>query len=310
MTETLTVLRAHGRRLAKAVRGDGSFEDYGLARTVDLAEVEVDGLDALEALLRRLDRRPDCCVVRGAIADPARVKGVRRLLHRDGDDAPTLREVPRRWLALDFDSLPRPDWLDPTDLLGCACVAIEALPEEFRRVRFIVQATSGHGLKPGIRLRLWCWLSRPTTGAELKYWLREAPVDRSIFGAAQVIYTAAPIFLPGAFDPLPARIDVVPGDAELLVPPPRRLRPPKPRARADRDQRVESPGAEVERLAAFVARAPLHQRNASLYWAACRVAECGAARDRATALLEAAAVRAGLSAAEAVATIQSGLRHV
>jgi len=311
MTETITVVRSHGRRLAKAIRVDGSIEDYGGVRTVDLGEVEIDGLEALEAVLRRLEHRRDCCVVRGGIADPSRVKGVRRLLYHDREsgDEPTLREMPRRWLALDFDGVPRPDWIECADLLGCACVAIATLPDEFRRVRFIVQATAGHGLKPGLRLRLWCWLSRPTTGAELKYWLRSAPVDPSGFGAAQMIYTAAPVFLPGSFDPLSARLDIISGDAEVTVPAPRRLRPPQPRIGHRRDDWGNLDDTEVERLARFVERAAVGNRNSALYWAARRVAEHHNDTERAAALLEAAAVRAGQSAVEGMATIKSGLRH-
>jgi len=311
MTETITVVRSHGRRLAKAIRVDGSIEDYGGVPTVDLAEVEIDGLDGLEALLCRIERRRDYCVVRGAIADRMRTRGVRRLLHRDPatGDEPTLREEPRRWAALDFDGVPRPDWIECADLLGCACVAIATLPDEFRRVRFIVQATAGHGLKPGLRLRLWCWLSRPTTGAELKYWLRSAPVDPSGFGAAQMIYTAAPVFLPGSFDPLPTRLDVVPGDAEVTVPAPRRLRSPQLRMRHRRDDWGNLDDSEVERLARFVERTAVGNRNSALYWAARRVAEDRNDTEWAAALLEAAAVRAGQSAVEAMATIKSGLRH-
>jgi hypothetical protein len=304
MTDTITVLRAHGRRLAKAVNADGSIEDYDLVRTVDLAEVQVEGLAGLGALLQRLAAHRDCCVVRGRIADASRVKGVRRLLHRDTEsgDEPTLREEPRRWAALDFDSLARPDWIEHGDLLACGCVAIEVLPDAFRSAGFVVQATAGHGLKPGIRIRLWCWLSRTTSGSELKYWLRSSPVDRSIFAAAQVIYTAAPIFLEGAFDPLPIRLDFIPGAAEVIVPDPRRLRPRPPRRRDQRDDRETD--AEIAHLAHFV------EGTRALYWAARRVAEKNGGTGHAAALLEAAAVRAGLTAGEAAATIKSGLRHV
>jgi hypothetical protein len=288
------------------IRSTGSFESYDRVRIVDLAAVEIDALDGLEALLCRLERRRDCCVVRGAIADRMRTRGVRRLLHRDRatGDEPTLREEPQRWAALDFDGLPQPDWIDYADLPGCACVAVAALPDEFRRVRFIVQATAGHGLKPGIHVRLWCWLSRPTTGAELKYWLRSAPVDGSIFGAAQVIYTAAPVFLPGSFDPLLTRLDVVPGEAAVIVP--ARLRPPKPRK--TRGDRGNGDTIEIDRLVRFVAGAAVGNRNSALYWAACHAAENGGA-ERAAALLAEAAVGTGLPTAEAAATVRSGLRH-
>jgi hypothetical protein len=219
--DTITVLRARGRRLAKLIRDDGTIDSYDSARLFDLVSLPVAGLNVLAQLLEILEQRPDCCIVRGAIAAPLRTRGVRRLLHFDPatGDAPTLCEVPRRWVALDIDRVPRPASIAPTDLQGCATVAIEALPAAFRVARYIVQATAGHGIKPGLRLRLWFWLDRPTTGIELKRWLRAAPVDHSIFGAAQIIYTAAPLFVAGVPDPLTERLIMMTGAvAEVAVP--------------------------------------------------------------------------------------------
>jgi hypothetical protein len=229
VSDHITILRARGRRLVKTVNADGSITDFARPRIFDLFEIQIDGLNALTALLSKLDRRADCCVVRGAPTDADRTARIRRLLHpRDGDD-PTLREVPRRCLTLDCDGLRRPDWIEPGDLLSCACVVIERLPPPFRRAGFVIQGTASHGLKPGIRLRLWCCLSRPVGSTELKFWLRHAPVDRSVFGAAQVIYTAIPTFQIGAFDPLPTRLAVMPGNDVVAVP--AHLEPPTPRPR-------------------------------------------------------------------------------
>jgi hypothetical protein len=58
---------------------------------------------------------------------------------------------------------------------------------------------------------LWFWCDRPVTGAELRHWLRGAPVDPSVFGAAQPVYTATPVFAIGAADPLPHRLLLLPG---------------------------------------------------------------------------------------------------
>ena len=115
----VTVLRTHDRRLCKVVRPDGEVVDYDRVKRFNLDPLDLSGLPALYDLLLRLGERRDCCVVRGAVADPARVRGVRRLLRGDplADDAPTLREVPRRWLALDLDSVPLHLGLDPHDLV-------------------------------------------------------------------------------------------------------------------------------------------------------------------------------------------------
>jgi len=83
------------------------------------------------------------------------------------------------------------------------------------------------GIAPGIRLRLWFWLARATTGAELRRWLQGVPVDHSIFGAAQPIYTAAPLFCAGAADPLKERLSMVPGARHAVsVPRAAALAPP------------------------------------------------------------------------------------
>ena len=212
--------------------------------------------------------------------------------------------MPRSWVALDFDHLPRPHWIDPSDLLGCASVAIGTLPLAFQGATFIVQATASHGLKPGIRIRLWTWLSRPVVGAELKWWLRKVPIDRSIFGPAQVIYTSGPIFLSGAHDPLPTRTALISGSPSVRVPPRSRLKPQQRRPAHNEG----SPGS-IAGLIRVVETAAVGNRNGALYWATCRAAEEGAIDRTAAALdLEAAAVRAGLSQQEAAATVRSALR--
>jgi hypothetical protein len=195
----LTVLRARGRRLCKAVLPDGTVLQYDQAKRFDLHARPVAGLSDLERLLERLMRLPGCAVVRGAPADPDRTRGVRRLLHGDGEtgELAALREAPRRWLALDMDGPPLPPGVDPRNLAGCAAAVLPLLPSAFRGAAHLIQATASHGLKPGARLRLWFWLDRPFTGPECRRWLADAPVDPSVFTANQPIYTAAPLFPAG-----------------------------------------------------------------------------------------------------------------
>jgi hypothetical protein len=226
--DSLTILRARGRRLAKRIARDRSIESYDSAKHFDIVSVLVDGIDHLEDDLRRLLHQPDRAVVRGGIADLGRTMSVRRLLHPDDGDPASLTDIPRCWLALDIDSLPRPDDVAARDISACARVAIAELPDEFRGGRCIAQATSSHGFKPGIRLRLWYWLDRPVYGAEVKRWLSSAPVDHALFGAAQVIYTAAPLF-DGRRDPLPSRMVRLPGTPRVAVP---ELPEPEPRPAA------------------------------------------------------------------------------
>ena len=225
--DTLTVLRSRSLRLAKRLRADGGADGYDRAKHLDAYTMPVADLPSVLALLQRLLPRPDCCVIRGALDQAPRAKGIRRLLHTDKKtgELPTIRDVPRRWLALDLDGVPLPAEVPATDLAGCAAVALAVLPEAFSGVACIVQASASHGRSPGLRLRVWAWLSRPTTGYELKRWLRGTPVDPSVFGAVQPIYTAAPVLAAGVVDPLRDRLLMLPGRGMVDVPLPETLAP-------------------------------------------------------------------------------------
>jgi hypothetical protein len=228
-SDSLTVIRAHGRRLAKLIRRDGTIEGYDEAKHFDLFNWPVGDLADVHRLLCHLRHRADCAIVRGAIADSERVRHVRRLAHADPKtgDIPTLRDVARRWLALDMEGVDRPADVLAADLARSACEAIGHLPAAFDGVECIAQATASHGIKPGCRVRLWYWLTRPTTGRELTRWLRHAPADPSVFRAVQPIYTAAPVFAPGANDHLPLRMTMLPGTKVVSVPPLQIIEPAK-----------------------------------------------------------------------------------
>ena len=159
--DTITLLRARNRRLAKQVGADGSTVGYDNAKWVDAAAVPMADLPALHRLLARLQHRPGCAVVRATPIAGERVAGVRRLVHANPvtGDQPTFRDVPRRWLALYMDGLDRPADVEVANLAGCARVALASLPPALTRAACIVQATAGHGIKPG--LRLWFMLDRP-----------------------------------------------------------------------------------------------------------------------------------------------------
>jgi hypothetical protein len=240
---------------AKKWRADGTCTDYDRARRVNLRAVPLRDLDALAELLERMQAGPRFCMVRGAIADAARVRGVRRPLHPDREtgEQPTLRDVPRAWVALDVDGVALPAGIDPRNLEACARHVVALLPPAFRGARCVVQATAGHAIKPGARLRLWFWLSRPTLGNELAVWLAGFPVDASCFRAAQPIYTAAPIF-EGRADPLPRRLALLPGVDAVAVPAPELLRrpppaPPRPMRAGDSSDGAAAPAWATREIA-------------------------------------------------------------
>jgi hypothetical protein len=269
MTDTITIIRARrGRRLAKLICADGVIEDYDSSFTYDLFPHPVADLDALHRLLHHLLHRPDCAAVRGVPIDPNRCINVRRLAFpcKKTGEAPTLRPEPHAWIALDLDGVDRPEGVRPADLIGCATAAVQRLPAAFHGVRCIVQASASHGIKPGCRLRLWYWLDRFSSDAELRRWLRGTPADPSVFRTVQPIYTAAPVFAPGVDDHLPQRITMMRGQALVPVPPAEALAPPPPRPVAPMPA-AGSPGsggyaaAALNNAAVRVQSAPVGQRH-------------------------------------------------
>jgi len=227
--DSIVIMQArNGKRMAKTVLADGTFLNYDEAFKYNAETVPLDGLADLWRLLHWLLPRHDRCVVRGRLIAGNTARNIRRLLYKDKKTRaePTLIDTPRRWLALDLDGIRRPPDVAAADLLACADVAMGFLPPPFRQATAIVQASAGHGIKPGCRLRLWFWCSRPMAGKELKRWLHAFPVDRSVFGAAQPIFSAAPSLAPGVFDHLPRRIEKWPGAGVLAVPSAEELQPP------------------------------------------------------------------------------------
>lgn len=298
MSDTIALLRcARGLVLAKRI-SPAAIAPYDQAKRFDAFTRSLSSLDDLQDLLGHLIDAPRICGVRGELIAGERATGIRRLIYDDpqtGDRA-TLRDVPRRWLALDMEGIGRPADLPAADLAGCAALAIATLPAAFHGAGFIAQATAGHGIKPGIRLRLWYWLSRATSGAELRRWLAGCPADPSIFGAAQPIYTAAPIFSEGAADPLPQRLHSRTGGL-VEVPPPEALAPPPAPPLAP----LPAPGnaraeryalAALRHAAAAVASAPVDSRHVT-----CRAQARGLARLVAAGLLAESDVIAVMDAA-------------
>jgi hypothetical protein len=281
MTDAVTIVRCRpGLLLAKRITPDG-IRSYDNAKHVDLLSRQVDGLGDLGELLRLLAPRPRLAVVRGEIIDPGHTRNVRRLLYADRDtgEPASLKPVPRLWLALDIDGIPAPSGLDITDLIACAKVAAARLPSAFHQTSLIVQPTASHGIAPGLRLRLWCWLSRPTSDSELKFWLKAAPVDQSVFGASQLIYTGSPVFESGAADPLPERLAVLFGQVDAVaVPDPVALQPPVqrnyPPPLAASDGRADGYARNTMAfVAGAVMRAPVGKRHDTIVVGARRLAE-------------------------------------
>ncbi len=170
------------------------------------------GLDSLESVLHQLQTRPQSCVFRDTPAPGcAETEApIRRLGARSHGDDRTLLPCARRWLALDVDSVELAAG-DADFLSGpagaCARVVDEVLPVAFHGAGYVWQATGSAGFKPGVRARLWFWLDADMRTEDLAKWVVDSGlaargIDRQLYGAARIHYTAAPLLAEGVDDPM------------------------------------------------------------------------------------------------------------
>jgi hypothetical protein len=271
--DEITLCQAARRRLTKTINRDGTVAPCDDARLFNLTAVPLADLDDLHRMLLVLSRRSDCAIVRGAIADPGRTAKVRRLANADAatGDLPTLRDVPHRWIALDLDGVSLPAGTDPRDLRACHAAALRELPAAFHGAAVIIQATASHCIKPGARLRVWCWLDRPLSNREAKCWLRGTAVDLSLFSPAQLHFVAAPALAPGAIDPVPDRWLRLPGSPAVVTPSLAALAPPpRPTPSAAPPTSARKALGRLAGLIRVVAQAPEGERHRRMFWAGCR----------------------------------------
>ena len=198
----LTVIEALVR-MTKAHRlSQGRWETsgYGNALWVSVHPRPVGSLRDVGALIGKLAQVPQACVIRG---EPLPGVDRRRCQRRFKKEPITFREEPRQWLMIDADSIPEPAATSMvTEPEDCIEHIIGLLPEPFQDADCFWQASASAGIKPGCRAHLWFWLSEPISSLQAKFWLRGAPVDRSIYTPIQPHYTADPIFIGAARDPL------------------------------------------------------------------------------------------------------------
>ena len=229
----LTLLRTKGplatKRVVRGADGKRRIEGYAKAERFGAGAVHFRDVRALFALLQRLDRDPRRFVIRASLLPGLDPREVRRLVKRCGKtgEGPFFADVPRAWAAFDFDSVPAPAGLDTLDPIEAGDWLRGLLPDAFQDAACIVQATSGCGIKPGLRYRLWFVLSRPLLGREVEAWCAGVPLDASTLRAVEPIYTARPVF-EGVRDPVPVRFHLLEGLEDAVRVPdvlPQRVRP-------------------------------------------------------------------------------------
>jgi hypothetical protein len=233
----ITVLTSLGPPLTKRwyldAGGKPACEPYGKARWFSYERVPIGDLADIARIIASLG--PTQCLILGKLRDGVDpTNALRRLYPRrckDGSIEPaTIEDAAHCWLPLDIDSVPARDDVgefdpiaDPERALACI---MPHLPAELQEADCLWQWTGGAGLKPGIRLRLFFWLSCPMTGAKIKSWLApyiktvanpDGIIDGSIFTPTQPIYAAAPLFDDGA-NPIAQRCGIRRGWGEVPAP--------------------------------------------------------------------------------------------
>lgn len=215
----ITVIRAW-TRLTKAHRRTAEgweTSGYGNAHWVAVEQHQAHGLDDVAAIVAGLAKQPNACIIRG---EPLPGINWERTERRFKKEPVTFREEPRQWLMVDADDVKEPAgtlmMLEPAE---CAEHARGLLPEAFHDACCFWQASASAGVKPGCRVHLWFWLSRPITSGQAKNWLRRCPVDRTIYTPIQPHYTADPIFTGGTQDPMRLRCGMLDGLEEFVAVP-------------------------------------------------------------------------------------------
>ena len=65
---------------------DHTIKDYDQAKHYSASTIALNGMDDLRALLEKLVRRPDQCVVRGKLINGDTAHGIRRLVYPKPED--------------------------------------------------------------------------------------------------------------------------------------------------------------------------------------------------------------------------------
>jgi hypothetical protein len=312
-SDAVTVARcAPGFRATKRISadtlGEVSIAGYDAGKHFALAELPVRNLADLTAALDTISRDPRAFALRGEPLPGIDRERSRRLLYTHEDGTPrTLREVPRRWVVVDFDDVPGPYRFDPCDGELAAVHCRAKLPTPWQRASCWWGLSSSAGFKPGVRIKLAFWLDRPALGAEVERHLHGSPTDPNTLRAVQPIYVARPI-LAGVADPIRRRTGLEEDihDAVTLPELPVEARPERA-IRSPEGRRYVSGSSQdvaecrLKALCRAVERAGVGGRHRCLIWAAARAIELDDALPRASiaAGLIAAARRAGLQDSEA-----------
>ena len=201
----LIVLEAEqGRRCAKAYSPEGEHP-YNAGTHFRIERRPVESIEDVARVLSEIEGDSRRMVIRGDVRDENAAKLIR--FDDEGEHGPAWRngfwrrkgpvfeDVDHRWMMIDVDTKSGGEKL-LTDPEAAALAFIHAkLPTCFHDVSFYWHLSSGAGIKPGLRIHLWFWLTNAVGSEALREWAKGVPnIDPAVYKAVQPHYTANPLF--------------------------------------------------------------------------------------------------------------------
>jgi hypothetical protein len=228
MTDRITLLRAGSNKsLAKIWATDEDVIPAAKATWFEGKEISVASVQDICFVLDRIERWRRVALVKEAIAPGVDVNRLRRRCspgvdEHTGEQYPAgLVVVPRAWIVLDIEKLPRPPSIEFEAGERLANYARDFLPDEFKPAACVWQlsGSSGHASRlDEIRIHLFFMLDAHVFPAAWKgFFAGSRFVDPSAFDKAKLIFTAAPIIECGT-DPIAQRHGVLAGEPTVIVP--------------------------------------------------------------------------------------------
>lgn len=186
--------------------------------------IAISNLRDIFVLLEQLQETPSSFIIRGGIKEGAPSVIKRRM---KGEGA-FIEPHPRRWVMVDCDKLPIPEYMDAASNPDEVAMWVrEHLPKAFRNAECVYQFSSSQNIPKKLgkkaskhaSLHLIFWLEKAATDQELRnYFKRHSDiVDAALFNAVQPHFTATPQFA-GMDDPLPKRLGMLKGDSTVRLP--------------------------------------------------------------------------------------------
>lgn len=222
-TKHATVLRHSTAALAKTWLRNGKIKPYDDARNFTKTQEAVEDIHKLSALLTRLEKDSQACVIRGTYIgdEKAATSGAELNTGYVRRVGALFEDAPLHWIMAEIDNY-EPSGADPVAEPEKAIneFIMSELPSAFHDAAYHWQlsGSAGHTKNKGkLKAHVWFWLATPRSSAELKQWAKnlDLPIDTSVFNPVQIHYTATPMFEMGVDDPVPRRSGFVAGSLEV-----------------------------------------------------------------------------------------------